>query len=663
MDMNMNGKNRNESPRGEEKAVWFPERTPGSHDRQQAVKRKKRRRPSLIPYLIPVVTLLLVIPLHGQNPFLPPTAFIPDGEPHVFEYKGEKRVYVYGSRDERVTAYCGYGHDVWSAPADDLTQWTNHGEIFNVKQVLDIGYGIVDEQHFGAPDCVYNPVTGKYYLYTFLGALYRLDGKEGPLPDAPSTVPGFGPYGPKCVMAQSDSPTGPFLNPVMCDWPPANDRGAFDPAVLVDRQDDGSVRVYAYWGMVRGDRCAELDPHDMHTIINPETRKPDRNAFTKTLPDESSLNGSSLFEASSIRKVADGKYVFIYSPNEAISTLTYCYGNSPLGPWTYGGKIINNQNGWRGGNDHGGIFEVNGQWYVVYHRPGGNNFNRQAMIEPIRLTIEAGRVAIPEVEMTSQGVLTNGLDPFRRYYAGIVCYRDNHAYIDGAQRNTDGMNPLVNILPPVTTLGYKYFNFGPKPITDRRAPLLRLHLALLRKAKLTILISPQHPSQTPAPPIPITSVELNKLIPEDGQYHQVEIPLTDLNKNPALQKAGGLQGKQALYLKFEGEGGELCRLKEIEFAQKGAPTPNPLRKITTHSGSEENGTVTVIPDRARGGESIKATITTKEGYRLARLTITDDRHKEIKATENARTPFGQQNYHFVMPNRDVKVVADFEPTK
>ena len=102
--------------------------------------------------------------ISAQNPILPPTAFIPDGESHVFEYQGELRVFVYGSRDERVTDFCGYGHDVWSAPVDDLTQWTNHGEIFNVKQVWDIGYGKVEEQHFGAPDCVYNPATKKYYL-------------------------------------------------------------------------------------------------------------------------------------------------------------------------------------------------------------------------------------------------------------------------------------------------------------------------------------------------------------------------------------------------------------------------------------------------------------------------------------------------------------------
>lgn len=621
---------------------------------------KKKSFQFFIQVALPSLLLFLVAPLYGQNPFLAPTAFIPDGEPHVFEYNGEKRVYVYGSRDERITGYCGYGHDVWSAPVDDLTQWTNHGEIFNVKQVQDMGYGIVNEQHFGAPDCVYNPLTKKYYLYTFLGALYRLDGKEGPPTEAPGTIPGFGEYGPKCVMAQSDSPTGPFMNPVMCDWPPANDKGTFDPAVLVDQQEDGSVRVYAYWGMVRGDRCAEIDPYDMHTIIHSETRKPDRNAFSKTLPEESLINGSSLFEASSIRKVAKDKYVFIYSPNGAASTLTYCYANSPFGPWKFGGTIVNNRIGWRGGNDHGSIFEANGQWFVVYHRQDGNDFNRQAMIEPIRLTIEGDQVTIPEVEMTSQGVVTGGLDPFRRYYAGIACYRDKHAYIDGAQRYADGMNPIVQISQPATTIGYKYFNFGNQSITDRKPLVLRLNLALIRKAKLTVLTALPEYVQTPERWITIASVELDGIVPTDGQYHEAEILITGPDKNEVWQKTGGLRGKQAVFLRFEGEEGELCRLKEIEFSRKGRPTPNPLRDIEIVSGST-GGTATALPNRARGGESIKVTIEPEKGYKLNKLTITDDRNKKIKVVENAHVPFGPESYHFVMPARTVKVIPEFIP--
>lgn len=44
------------------------------------------------------------------NPFLPLWEHIPDGEPYVFEdpdQPGKYRVYLYGSHDDLVTAYCG----------------------------------------------------------------------------------------------------------------------------------------------------------------------------------------------------------------------------------------------------------------------------------------------------------------------------------------------------------------------------------------------------------------------------------------------------------------------------------------------------------------------------------------------------------------------------
>ena len=54
------------------------------------------------------------------------------------------------------------------------------------------------------------------------------------------------------------------------------------------------------------------------------------------------------YEASSIRKIGD-KYVFVYSrmsPEgefglpQSNYTLAYAYGDNPLGPYTYGGVII-----------------------------------------------------------------------------------------------------------------------------------------------------------------------------------------------------------------------------------------------------------------------------------------------------------------------------------
>ena len=548
------------------------------------------------------------------NPILPPTAFIPDGEPHVFDYNGEKRVFVYGSRDERVTSYCDDGHDVWSAPVTDLTKWMNHGEIFDTKQVADIGYGIVDQQLFGAPDCVYNPVTRKYYLYTFFGAEYKMDGKEGPLPGSPNYVPGFEAFGPKCVMAVSDSPAGPFLNPAICDWPAANIAGTFDPSVLVDEQPDGSVRVYAYWGMMKGDRWAELDPTDMHTIIDPKTRKPDRNAWHKTLPES---GPATLFEASSIKKLAKDCYVFICSSNEQRSALTYFYSQRPEGPWTYGGWIVDNNIGWRGGNNHGSIVHLNGKWYVFYHRSTSNDYNRRAMVEPIEVKISGDKVEIPPVEMTSQGVETNGLDAFRRYNAGIVCYYTNNAFIDGVQRHPDGLNPVVGIHSG-TELGYKYLNFGDAAVTDADKLQVRLNIQALQATKISVQVGHVGAANDAAKRVEIANFNLPDVVAVDGQYHEATIPLAGLDSNAGLKAIGGLKGRLAVFFVFSGPGGELCRMREFEFAKGDAPTPNPLREIRIGAELMKDMQITARPARARVGESVKLSRGPGSGKRTQR---------------------------------------------
>ena len=65
--------------------------------------------------------------IKGANPYMPLWEHVPDGEPRVFEYNGEKRVYLYGSHDTLKTEYCGTDQVVWSAPVDDLTNWKCHG--------------------------------------------------------------------------------------------------------------------------------------------------------------------------------------------------------------------------------------------------------------------------------------------------------------------------------------------------------------------------------------------------------------------------------------------------------------------------------------------------------------------------------------------------------
>ena len=137
----------------------------------------------------------------GANPYMPLWEHVPDGEPRVFEYNGEKRVYLYGSHDTMKTEYCGPDQVVWSAPVEDLTNWTCHG----------VCYTASDGGMLYAPDVVQKGDT--FYMYV---AEAR---------------------GSRILVAKSKNPAGPFTDAVPTEL-------GFDPGILVD--DDG--RVYAYWG-------------------------------------------------------------------------------------------------------------------------------------------------------------------------------------------------------------------------------------------------------------------------------------------------------------------------------------------------------------------------------------------------------------------------------
>ena len=419
---------------------------------------------------------------NAQNPYMPLWEFIPDGEPYVFDdpdVPGKKRVYVYGSHDNLIKYYCGRDQVVWSAPVDDLTNWRYDGVIFesktdaNGKKLNPDGVGDV----LYAPDVtVVTDANGKktYYLYPNVQHDKR-----------------------NSLVAKSDRPDGPFV-PVNWSTEKADSTVgpfAFDPACFVD--DDG--RVYGYWGFERS-FAAELDPTTMATV------KPGTKIVEDMIPGYKQDHMYRFFEASSIRKIKD-KYVFIYSrfTNEGEFglpttnyTLAYCYSNNPLGPWTYGGTIIDGRGRERlsdgtvvatacpGGNTHGSICEINGEWWVFYHRQAGTSeYSRQAMVAPITVEVQEGKdgyVRISEAEFTSEGFCTEGLDPYKKYPAGIACYYTgpkpavqeypNVTYY-GSHTNIhrikyDGkMNPFdesINKCEMVnntsgSVIGYKYFNF------------------------------------------------------------------------------------------------------------------------------------------------------------------------------------------------------------
>ena len=513
------------------------------------------------------------------NPYMPLWEHIPDGEPYVFEdpdQPGKKRVYVYGSHDNLITEYCGRDQVVWSASVDSLNNWRYDGVIL----VVDKNRDGEPFDSVGTADVLYAPdvtlvtdANGKKTYYLFPND--QTGGRNG-------------------LIAKSDRPDGPFE---VCNWNKDNPNLVdgvlqFDPAVFVD--DDG--RVYGYWGFERS-YAAEFDPQTMATV----------KSGTKIVEDMISGRNQagifSFFEASSIRKIKD-KYVFIYSrftkdgefglPTSNY-TLAYCYSDNPLGPWTYGGTIIDGRarekdeqgnviaSATPDGNTHGSICEINGQWYVFYHRQTGTNeYARQAMVAPIDVKVEegkGGKVEISEGEYNSQGFALNGLDPFERHSAGICCWYTgpkpathewpNNTFYGsyvaagyGTDSKFDAPYDLKNNTNLVVNntdgsiVGYKYFNFDAdhleRTIKDGN---LKLVLGLTPEGiDGTIDIMQDRPW---------TSQGGKKIgeatLKADWEKKRMDIAV-DIDKT-------NLAGKHAIFLVFHSDTKEksLCTLEDLEF--------------------------------------------------------------------------------------------------
>lgn len=348
------------------------------------------------------------------NPYLPNWEYIPDGEPHLF---GE-RIYIYGSHDTVASDhFCDYRLKVWSASIYNLSHWTCHGDIFRTKATRDYPSDLGENGNLlYAPDVVEK--DGKYYLYAYIL------NKKG------------------CV-AIADKPEGPFqfLSHYQYNIPEeVCDHGQFiDPGVLVD--DDG--KVYIYCGYTRS-YMAQINEKNMYEILD--------NTFQEhilpTLPME---EPAGFFEACSPRKIGD-TYYLIYSPNLG-SRLAYATSDKPTGPFTYRGYIIDNSDHYPAGNNHGSLCEINGQWYIFYHKmTNGTLMSRRACVEKINI-LEDG--SIPTVEMTSLG-FEDSLNPYEITPAEIACYLTGGCFIS----ELDIFTRIVTNIKHECIIGYKYFDFG-----------------------------------------------------------------------------------------------------------------------------------------------------------------------------------------------------------
>ncbi|MDP4208844.1 MAG: hypothetical protein Q8928_08535 [Bacteroidota bacterium] len=440
------------------------------------------------------------------NPYLPLWEHLPDGEPRVFEdpdNPGKYRAYIIGSHDVRFSSYCGADIRIWSAPIEDLSSWRDEGPVFTYK--VDGQWDVMY-----APDLVeVKRKDGKkeYYLFPHSRGRNR-----------------------EAMVCKGTRPDGPFTPINLTEDGTRTVPGSifgFDPAVYIENVTDSNdpdykigFRAYGFWGFQRS-MAAQLDQNTMYSvrpgtpIINyllPASarygviRDPQGTVYPNVYPGQD-LGTFNFFEASSIRKVGN-KYITVFSgysgPEYGVgstnSTLRYAVADSPLGPWKSGGVLVDsrgpvlNQDGFKiqttnaGHNTHGSIEQINGQWYVFYHRPPrGFGFARQAVVAPITIqwdekpVAEGGSAVITGydpyskdhiltvkdkqgneykgAEVTSEGFHIYGLDPYQYYSAGYACYLSDVSLQQDSWDIWDNHMPVTN-MKNGTIVGFKYFGFG-----------------------------------------------------------------------------------------------------------------------------------------------------------------------------------------------------------
>lgn len=311
--------------------------------------------------------------------------FTADPSAHVFE----GRIYVYCSHDiesgkpqkddgshfamvdYRVLSLGGLGSEV-----------VEHSDILHVR---DVPWA---EQQMWAPDAMCR--NGTYYLF----------------------FPAKDPQGIfRIGVATSSRPEGPFRAR------PEPIRGSYsiDPCSFLD--DDG--QAYMYFGGLWGGQLErwQTGKYDANAsgpaldapAIGPRVGRLDANceSIEGNIQEIRILDehGAPLKAGDTSRRYFEGPWVHRYRDTYYLSYstgdthyLVYATSKSPLGPFTYRGRILNPVVGW---TTHHSIVEYEGQWYLFYHdsvASGGVTHLRSVKVVPFQYGADG---SIPTIDPAS----------------------------------------------------------------------------------------------------------------------------------------------------------------------------------------------------------------------------------------------------------------------
>lgn len=254
----------------------------------------------------------------------------------------------------------------------DLQQWDTRGPVFKTSNAPWIQGDGQSRHDLWAPGIVHE--NNKYYLYYTMGVP---DGKQC-----------------KIGVAVSDTPDGQFKDighPLISG---GNGFQAIDAMVFTDPK-SGDHLLY----------CGGAGGTKMHVY----KLNPDMVTVDKELPVSTPKN----FSEGAFMSYRDGKYYMSYSHGVFWSpeySVHYSISDSPTGPWTYKGPILQTNDEHMGPGHHAFLQNPNtGQWYIAYHR--WNNTHPGDRLPDSRM------IAIDKVEFDKDGniipikMTDSGVDP------------------------------------------------------------------------------------------------------------------------------------------------------------------------------------------------------------------------------------------------------------
>ncbi|MEI9942485.1 MAG: glycoside hydrolase family 43 protein [Pseudomonadota bacterium] len=261
-------------------------------------------------------------------------------------------------------------YHVLSFDRSNCSRVVDHGEVLNLTNVPWAS------KQMWAPDAAFK--NGTYFLYF-------------PARDKHDVF--------RIGVAKSSAPTGPFT----AESQPIPGSYSIDPAVFVD--EDGQAYMYfgGLWGgQLQNWRTPAYDargvvPGNDENALGPRLARLSSDMLSFDGPvTEISITDSSrrpLKQGDNQRRFFEGAWMHEYNGSYYLSYstgdthyLVYATANTPTGPFTYRGRLLNPVGGW---TTHHSIVRYNGKWYLFYHDDSLSGVDNKRSIKLMELTHDA----------------------------------------------------------------------------------------------------------------------------------------------------------------------------------------------------------------------------------------------------------------------------------